>query len=264
MNFCREPPSKQLLPVLPQEDCLSSVELNSLQASEETTTSSLTVKPSEPQASCCLCYKPPGRLAWPGTGLEPQGSHFPTAFVTCPEFKNKYGAGVIVGSEIHWRFKRGGVIIHSWVCYLYSQVHFPSLLSVSALLKWERQPLKCLWEWSCSASMWTVRLVFWFLPNHITPGSTSLRPKLPSQMGVLTAGIWSVDGNWEKHCASVLGTDPGCGGCSAGGNQCSCFCNLSSSSDSPRGKFPKLALPHTLSSCQRPLNHLQVAKFKGN
>jgi hypothetical protein len=60
-EFLQRALSKQLLLVLSQEDCLFSVELKSLQVSEETT-SFLTVKPSEPQASCCWCY----RTTWVG------------------------------------------------------------------------------------------------------------------------------------------------------------------------------------------------------
>ena len=47
---------------------------------------------------------------WPdlAQALSLRKAVFPTAFVTCPKFKNKYGPGVIVGSEIHWRFKKGG------------------------------------------------------------------------------------------------------------------------------------------------------------
>lgn len=111
MNSCREPPSKQLLPVLPQKDCLSSVKLNSLQASEETT-SSLTVKPSEPQASCCFCYKPPERLAWAGTGLEPEESRFPHCLHYLPRVQEQVWAWghcrVRNAPEIFFLKKRGG------------------------------------------------------------------------------------------------------------------------------------------------------------
>lgn len=111
-EFLQRTLSKQLLLVLPQEDCLFSVKLNSLQASEETT-SSLTVKPSEPQASCCLCYKTTwgGRPDLAHALSLGRGSFFfffflSPAFTTCPEFKNKFGPGVIVGSGMHWRLKK--------------------------------------------------------------------------------------------------------------------------------------------------------------
>lgn len=211
MNSCREPPSKQLLPVLPQKDCLSSVKLNSLQASEETT-SSLTVKPSEPQASCCFCYKPPERLAWAGTGLEPEESRFPHCLHYLPRVQEQVWAWghcrVRNAPEIFFFKKRGGVIIHSWFCHLYNQVHFPPLRSVSAFLKWERWSLKSLWERTCSASLHTVRSVFWVLLTALLqeapPWGWSF--VLRRECWQLAYGVWM---KTERNAVlSVFGTEP--------------------------------------------------------